>query len=407
MATAPPLVLSAKALRAPLRTITEALAAEFDRPSERPPAWTEVEWRLARAVASMHGVSSLLSDILRWDTPRDFRGFLAEQREHTRQRYSLIAELVDRIGARAIAAGVPIQPLKGAALHAAGIYRAGERPMADLDLLVHVSQAAAAARLLGELGYRETRVTWSYRTFAPEGGSARTRLGEHAGNPIKIDLHTRIAEPLPWRVIELTALVLPQAPQPGLNPYPSRVVLLLHLLLHASGDMVKNGLRLVQVCDVARLGQRLERAEWDEVATRGITDYGLPWALPVLRLTARYFPSAIPARVIAALESESPRTLRRLCQRQSLSDVSYSNPAVMAAPGLWWSHSIADMLGYLWARAAAIRAVDAQEAEAELWASGSDWYNISWARRVFRWATSRPPRVKTMQSVRAALQSTQ
>jgi hypothetical protein len=407
MATAPPPVVSAKALRAPLRKITEALAAEFDRPSERPPAWTEVEWRLARAVASMHGVSPLLSDILRWDAPRDFRRFLAEQREHTRQRYGLIAELVDRIGARAIAAGVALQPLKGAALHAAGIYRAGERPMADLDLLVHVSQDAAAARLLGELGYRETRVTWRDRTFEPEAGSARTRLGEHAGNPVKIDLHTKIAEPLPWRRTELTALVLPNTPRPGLNPYPSRVALLLHVLLHAAGDMVLNGLRLVQLCDVARLAAHLPEAEWDELAARGTNERGLPWALPVLRLTAQYFPSAVPPRIIAALERKCAWPLRRSFQRQALSDVSYSNPSVAAAPGLWWSQSPADAVGYIWARAAAIRAVDARHAESELWASGSDWYSVSWPRRMLRWATSRPSRVKTMQSVRAALQSTQ
>jgi putative nucleotidyltransferase-like protein len=406
MATATPPVLSAKALRAPLRKITEALAAEFDRPTERPPAWNELEWRLARAVASMHGVSPLLSSVLRWDEPSDFRGFLAEQRDQTRQRYRLIAELVDRIGVRALAAGVAIQPLKGAALHAAGIYRAGERPMADLDLLVPASQDSAAARVLEEFGYRETRVTWRDRTFEPASGSARARLGEHAANPIKIDLHTRIAEPLPWRCTDLTTLVLPQAPRAGLNPYPSRVVMLLHVLLHAAGDMVLNGLRLVQLCDVARLAPHLHAAEWDELAVRGTNERGLPWALPVLRLTARYFPSAIPPRIIAALERDCAWALRRACQRQALSDVSYSNPAVVAAPGLWWSQSTADAIRYVWARAAAVRAVDARHAESELWASGSDWYRISWMRRAVRWATSQPSRVKTIQSVLAALQST-
>jgi hypothetical protein len=49
-----------------LRNITETLARELGHPSERAPGWSAFEWRVARAVAGLHGVSGLLSAQLRW-----------------------------------------------------------------------------------------------------------------------------------------------------------------------------------------------------------------------------------------------------------------------------------------------------------------------------------------------------
>ena len=40
-----------------LRKITETLAAELACPTQRAPDWSDFEWKIARAVAAMHGVS--------------------------------------------------------------------------------------------------------------------------------------------------------------------------------------------------------------------------------------------------------------------------------------------------------------------------------------------------------------
>ena len=45
--------------------------------------------------------------------------------------------------------GIALVPLKGAALHAMGIYAAGERPMADVDLLVREEQSPRATEIFG------------------------------------------------------------------------------------------------------------------------------------------------------------------------------------------------------------------------------------------------------------------
>jgi len=53
-----------------LRKITETLAGELACPTQHAPAWSDFEWKIARAVAAMHGVSPLLSRTLRWRGPR-------------------------------------------------------------------------------------------------------------------------------------------------------------------------------------------------------------------------------------------------------------------------------------------------------------------------------------------------
>jgi hypothetical protein len=52
-----------------LRKITETLAAELACSSQRAPDWSDFEWKIARAVSAMHGVSPLLSKTLRWQGP--------------------------------------------------------------------------------------------------------------------------------------------------------------------------------------------------------------------------------------------------------------------------------------------------------------------------------------------------
>ena len=76
------------------------------------------------------------------------------------------------IDSRARDAGLAAVALKGAALQAMGLYAAGERPMADIDLLVQSADLAAAARVLTALGYHEVGMTWKHRSFDPEHGSA-------------------------------------------------------------------------------------------------------------------------------------------------------------------------------------------------------------------------------------------
>src|SRR5258707_5524085 len=91
-----------------LRKITETLAAELACPTQRAPDWSDFEWKIARAVAAMHGVSPLLSKTLRCQGPAGWVTFLEEQRILTPPRHRHLAEVFPHIA----------EPRRGAAITA-------------------------------------------------------------------------------------------------------------------------------------------------------------------------------------------------------------------------------------------------------------------------------------------------
>ena len=393
-------------VQAALHRITESLAAELGDLRTEPPAWSELEWRLAPAVAAIHGISPLLAAALRWQGPPHWSCFLAEQRRHTLLRQQRIEELLATIDERARTAGIAIVALKGAALQTAGVYAAGERPMADLDLLVHPDDAESAVAVLLALSYRDAGTTWKHQGFDPPDAAGGATLGEHADNPIKIDLHHRICERLPLTPTDLTDLVFPPHAQPGLNAYPRAAALLTHVLAHAAGSMTHRGLRLIQLCDISRLARRMTDADWSDFVRLHGGDRRLWWAVPPLMLTARYFPDAIPHEIVTGLESGCPWVLRQVTRRRKLADFSYSHLYIDPIPGLIWARSPAQAMRYVGSRVFPSRD---QRTQMEVlsrtgpWSAAPRWHQQSQVRRILQWLSSRPTRTETLQPVRAAL----
>jgi Uncharacterised nucleotidyltransferase len=332
--------------------------------------------------------------------------FLEEQRTHVTRRHARIEKLLLQIdrGAREIDLG--IMTLKGAALHALGLYSAGERPMADVDLLVDPPDVESAVRLIESLGFRECRRSFRERGFAPLASHSPGPLGEHSSNDITIELHERIFERLPLDVTNVTEALLPGPLQSGLNGYPSRAALMTHLLLHTAGGIVAKSVRLVQLHDLALVGRQMTEADWEELLRWSSGGRRLWWALPPLRLTLRYFPLSIPSRALGALQSDCPRILRYKAQRLILSDVSFSHLWVDAFPGIEWARSIREMLGYAAARVRPSPeqlAARAACAVSQDWSTDSQWTTLSQSRRIARWLISRQVRPATMHVLRAAL----
>src|SRR5690348_16532442 len=104
------------AVQAALHRITESLATDLGCAGAERPAWSELEWRLAPAVAAIHGISPLLAGSLRWQGPPYWAEFLAEQHRHTLLRQQRIDNLLKTIDERSRSAGIGIVALKGAAL---------------------------------------------------------------------------------------------------------------------------------------------------------------------------------------------------------------------------------------------------------------------------------------------------
>jgi hypothetical protein len=400
--TMPPLA----AVQAALHRITESLATGLACAAAERPAWSELEWRLAPAVAAMHGISPLLAAALPWQGPPHWASFLAEQRQHTLLRQQRIAELLATIDERSRSAGIAMVALKGAALQMAGVYAAGERPMADIDLLVHSADADTAVAVLLALSYHDAGTTWKHQGFEPPGAERRAVLGEHADNPIKVDLHHRISERLPLTPTDLTDIVFPPHAQPGINAYPRAAALMAHVLAHAAGTMTHRGLRLIQLCDISRLARRMSAADWAELVRLHGGDRRLWWAAAPLLLTARYFRDAIPRDALAQLERGCPWVLRRAARRRKLADFSYSHLYIDPFAGMIWSRSPAQALRYVSSRVLPSREQRAQmqvAANTGPFAAEPQWHRQSQTRRILQWLSSRPTRTETLQPVRAAL----
>jgi hypothetical protein len=391
-----------------LRRTTEVLARELAAPTNEPPHWTEFEWHIARAVSAMQGVSSLLHARLRWEGPDGWRRFLAAQRDHSVARHGQITSLLNAIDSVARRDGLPLVALKGAALHASALYAAGERPMGDIDRLVRKEDTAAIAGVLEACGYAAAFDTHRHRVYQSrlKKSAISGRLGEHADNPINIEVHTRIAEQLPITAADITRFLFPSAAHAGTNAYPSAAALMLHLLLHAAGNMRARALRLIQLHDIALLARRLGSRDWEELLDMRIDNRTPWWALAPLIMTARYFPSAIPSELFASLDKDCPSWLRNRARRQQLADVSWSNIRIEAFPGLEWSRTPREALQFVSSRIWPSREARSELVEGAAQIPGAvtvPWYGISHGARMVRWVFGRPPRVQTLLSVRAAL----
>ncbi|HJR12330.1 MAG TPA: nucleotidyltransferase family protein [Rhodanobacteraceae bacterium] len=393
-----------KIIRTGLHRTTEAIAAELARPGGATPAWSDLEWRLAMAAAAAHGVSPLLGECSGWTRPH-WRRFLEGQHEHVAIRHARITALLERIDILARAAGVAMTPLKGATLHALGIYAPGDRPMADIDLLIKEGDIDAATRLMRAIGYVPSFDHRRHRVFKPAEGTPPAVLGEHRDTPVNIELHTRIRECLPVSVIDITERIRPRNSEPGLNPYPSRNALLAHLLLHAAGNICGRSLRLIHLHDIALLARSMQPEEWVFLWQGG----ACWWALPPLQMVARYYRDAIPDVVLATLARDCPPLLRAVSRRQTLTKVSCSELWLHAFPGIEWSRSVFDAARFIAARirpSAEKKRERADMTRTQLWLHDGNWVTATQRRRILTWLTRKVPRMDTMYVVRMALAHT-
>jgi hypothetical protein len=399
-----------------LARATERFAAELVEPQPQAPDWTDFEWRMARAAAVLQGVSGLLAGRLRWAGPADWQEFLQTQQQHTLLRYQRLAAVLRDIDRGACAQGLPVVALKGAELHALGVYSAGERPMADIDLLVREEDVGRATTLLTSLGYVETGVNWKHLMFEPaqvsqqmlawKTAASAPPFGEHEDYPIKVDLHTRIGERLPVTGVDITAQIFPLQPKAGLNSYPSRGALLLHLMLHAAGSMTSRSLRLMHLHDIARLAAATTATQWSQLSDLLVTTRGWWWAYPSLALIDRYQSGLIPGEVLAAARRACPRSLRRLCRRSNLSSVSYTSVSIAAFPGLAWCASLSERLRYLRQRILpdTEQIASRKVYTGDFWARKSPWSHMSQGRRTLHWLFARPRRQAPLYIAQAALE---
>jgi hypothetical protein len=393
-------------IQAALRRTTEHLAHELQAPGTVAPEWNELEWSVARAASTMQGITVLLANRLRWRGPDPWQQFLLSQRALAMQRDARIEALLARIDASMQAGGVACIGLKGAALRKLGLYRSGERPMGDVDLLAWPQDVERIARIMRGLDYALDFEVRRHVVYAPCAGVPTVNLGEHPDNALKIEVHATVGEALPVEQVGISAGWLDGRTPPGIAPYPAVVELMRHLLLHAAGNMRAHALRQIQLHDIALLAAQLTVADWRRLLNTPETLGGAWWMLPPLALTEQYYPSTFAPSLLAEFAARCPPLLRHRAIRTTLTQVSWSNLRIAAFPGIHWSRSPREAL-----RFARTRIFPSRVALAELRIGAAaqpaleqvGWYGISHFRRILRWTLARAPRAQTVMSLQAAL----
>jgi hypothetical protein len=229
--------------------------------------------------------------------------------------------------------------------------------------------------------------------------------GENTGNPLKIELHSRIAEALPIEETDITASIVPATRGPGVNPYASLAALMRHTCLHAAGNMRANAMRFIQIFEIAQLARHLAASDWRELL--GEETPGKTWWLfPPLSMAARYVPGSVPGAVLDEVRRACPRRLRARYDDVGVCEVSWSNLRIPALPGHEWSRTPTETLHYIRSRVWPSRG--SRDELANLTQTVNPhllrlpWYGVSHAERILRWVFTRPSRVQTISVVSAA-----
>jgi hypothetical protein len=277
--------------------------------------WSGADWVAFRRAVGLHGLAPHLERLLRqrdlFDrVPADVGSWLTGQRDANRVRIHRMHDELAAILRRAAAAGIEVMPLKGSLLTTLESVEPGERPMADLDLLVRPDARAAIGAVLEELGYR-AEATVGRRpgpdTFVDPGGGVVVSFdGEHPDNPRRVEVHLDVKRHLwPWDDADrLTGALWAGASHGVVLGEPAVLPRLdatfAHLAVHATSDLLLGRGRLMHWLDFAVLAAR----------TPGPADWLHPrLAFPSLALAARTLPVAMGGLDLGALARLMPSRL--------------------------------------------------------------------------------------------------
>ena len=279
--------------------------------------------------------------------------------------------------------------------------------MGDIDLLVRPADLDLASAVVRSQGYHEACATRRHITFMPTASANQRLYGEHPDNPLRIELHPQVTESLPVEIVDITDSLWPPSPVPGSNPYASFAALMRHLLLHAAGNMRANALRFLQIYEIAVCARRMTSSDWTELL--GLQPrYASWWIYPALSMAERHFPGSVPGDRLEEFATVCPSRLRSRYKNRSIYSVSWSNLRIAALPGMEWSRSWRETLRFVRHRAFPTRVQLDELANSVATLpnlSRVRWYDSSHAERIVRWIFGRPPRVQTLVTVQAALES--
>ncbi len=249
--------------------------------------------------------------------PGGWTQFLDRQRAHTAERQSRTADLLQSIGRRAGELDVAAVALKGSALHAMGIYACGDRPMADIDLLVRPADEQRMVEVFEELGFREQKKSWKERCFVPPSRGVRRSWGRMAQTISNSSSMWKICERLPWRITDVSELIFPLFPKAGIEQLSLKGGIDDSSPAACGGS---DGVSVAAASASSRYRSTVvvdDRDDWNEFLESGTDIRRSWWAFPPLNLCSRYYSRAIPEPVLSSMAEICPSLLARACRAEN------------------------------------------------------------------------------------------
>ena len=327
---------------------------EMQRLCERLPDWLRGEWNPGdesaaaspafRLVCLVHGVGPLLGRVnseqstvssqqspvpnLQSSLPHSpfSSPWLTQQYTYNQQRLARFHEELHDILALFNRHNLKVMPLKGAILSTLYYDDPACRPMSDLDLLLPPAQLETATNLLAQLGYAPECRNWKHITLIkPDNRQVASYDSEHPDNPRQVELHGYCQEMFAGPKVDLTAGMWANSTQgtllgqPVWLPHPNW--LWLHLLLHTSGNIWGNRLRLMNLLDLVWLRPHLTFK--DEIGMMKAEGVEARFVYLGAELLHRVFPEAFPAEWHAVLAEQTSRRLREWAESLDLFTASF------------------------------------------------------------------------------------
>lgn len=300
--------------------------------------WSLAEWEAAEWVVYWHNALPWLVARI-WETgvqpPPAVRERLfaldADSRERTRRMLNNCVELLQALEQ----IGIPAIPLKGAVLAAHYYPDPLQRPMADLDILIHQKDLKRTVEVVYQLGYEFYSRSAEDEVFVR---GTRQKNVWAADNVHPLEVHYTLLEeyagigyelaPQLWQWSQKRPFYSPNSPLTPhsslLTPPPS--VLLHHVCAHATSDWLIQRGRLMQIDDIRKIAAKLSEADWATFETL-VPPHGARFVYPALGFTLKYAPeTAVPPTTIHYLRTNCPAKLLEWVDNGHLAENSESNP---------------------------------------------------------------------------------
>lgn len=298
-----------------------------------------LDWTLVNRLAEREKLESVLWNRVRDHTeciPFDAAAQLKRKAAVIDFRMSMTASALERVAHELAKANIRVMLLKGAALATTVYPSFTERPMSDLDILVHARDAERAWKRMLTAGWK------------PElsGGEEFHASHQHLpalldpqGLQLVLEIHRAMLPPSgPFLMNEADVWRDARAVRLGSTDVlvPTDEHQLLHLCIHfAWSHMLVDGLGRT-VRDVATLLARGNRIDWPRFAVLAKSARAGSCAYWTLQMSRTLAGAEVPDDTLRRLRPPQPASLSRALERAYInSELFHSSPSVTLSRLLW------------------------------------------------------------------------